>query len=311
MNILLSTDNNYVMPTGVLMISIGQNCGSNINYYILTDELFSDNSKKSLIRIAEKYKSNISFYTITQEMTKDFPFGRDDQPKGVTIATYYRLFITEFLPKEVHKILYLDGDTIVRNNIRDLWDIDISNYAIGAVRDMCERYHCSSKRLPYDMECLGYFNAGVLLINVDYWRKNNCIQVFLNCIREHADVLKLHDQDVLNIVFNDKKIFLPITYNFQNCFLHKFNKPDRFWYIEDEIEKYKRDPAIVHFTAEDKPWKLNVFHTYTKDWRKYFFMSEWKNNPLEGEKVGNIKTRIRNFLIRHCWYTPATIYEMF
>lgn len=311
MNILLSTDNNYVMPTGVLMISIGKNCGNDINYYVLVDDNFSEYSRNSLVRIAEQFKNNIEFFTITQDMTKGFPFGREDQPKGVTIATYFRLFITEILPKDIHKIIYLDGDIIVRKNLQDLWDTDISDFAIGAVHDMHERYHCNTKRLPYDMFRFGYLNAGVLLVNVDYWRKNKCIQDFFTCVREYSQVLKLHDQDVLNIVFHDKIKWLPVTYNFQNCFLHKYNKPGRFWHIEDEIEKYKRNPAIVHFTAEDKPWKLDVFHTYTKDWRKYFFMSEWKNEPLEGEEFGSIKKRIRNFLVRHCWYTPASIYEMF
>ena len=311
MNILLSTDNNYVMPTGVLMISIGENNGSDVNYYIMTDDKFSDVSRNSLNRIAERYGNEISFYTITDDMTKDLPFGRPDQPKGVTIATYYRLFISEILPKDVHRIIYLDGDMIVRKTLDGLWNENLDGYAIGAVHDMHEGYHCKTARLPYNMLEKGYLNAGMLLINLDYWRENNLQDRFMKCVDEHFEKLIFHDQDVLNTTLHGEIKWLSVTYNYQSAFLEKFSKPGRFGNLEDEIEKYKRDPAIVHFTAEDKPWKIEVFHTYTKDWRRYYFKSEWRNNHLEGEVNNSIKQRIRNYLVRHCLYTPASIYEMF
>lgn len=310
MNILLSTDNKYLMPTGVLMHSLST-YNKNVNFHILTDVGFSDNSRKSLTDIAEHYKNKISFYTITPEMTEGFPLGREDQPKGVTIAAYYRLFVTEVLPREVHKIIYLDGDMIVRKSLAELWETDIDDYAIGAVHDMHEEYHCTSGRLPYQMVEKGYLNSGMLLINLDYWREHDCLSRFMKCVEDNSAKLKMHDQDVLNVVLHDEVKWLPVTYNFQSCFLEKASKPGRFWHVEKEIELYKRDPAIVHFTAEDKPWKIEVFHTYTKDWRKFFFKSEWKNDKLQGENATNLKQRLRNFLVRHCLYTPPTIYEMY
>lgn len=310
MNILLSTDNKYLMPTGVLMHSIST-YNDSLHYYILVDEDFSVGSRIALEGIAKKYRNNISFYTITSEMTKNLPFGLANQPKGVTIAAYYRLFVAEVLPREIHKIIYLDGDMIVRKSLTDLWETDIDDYAIGAVHDMHEEYHCISGRLPYQMVEKGYLNSGMLLINLDYWREHDCLSRFMKCVDDNFDALKMHDQDVLNVVLHDEVKWLPVTYNFQSCFLEKFNKPGRFWHIEKEIEQYKRDPAIVHFTAEDKPWKIEVFHTYTKDWRRFFFKSEWRHDKLEGENATTIKQRIRNFIVRHCLYTPPTIYEMF
>ena len=311
MNILLSTDNKYLMPTGVLMHSIGENNGSDVHYHILTDPEFSESSVSSLRRIAERYNNTIAFYTITSDMTRNLPFGREDQPKGVTIATYYRLFISKVLPESVHKIIYLDGDMIVRKSLDDLWNTDMTGYALGAVHDMHEAYHCTSRRLPYQMEEKGYLNAGMLLINLDYWREHECLSKFMKCVDENFEKLIMHDQDVLNVVLHNEVKWLPATYNFQSCFLEKFNKPGRFWNVEKEIEVYKRDPAIVHFTAEDKPWKIEVFHTYTKDWRRFFFMSEWGHEKLEGENATTLKQIIRNYLVRHCLYTPPTIYEMF
>lgn len=311
MNILLSTDNKYVMPTGVLMHSISTNNDGNIHYHVLTDLEFSDKNRESLGNIAQRYGNNISFYAVTPEMTKDFPFGREDQPKGVTIATYYRLFIADILPQDIHKIIYLDGDMIVRKSLSDLWNVNLDGFAIGAVHDMHEGYHSTSGRLPYKSAEYGYLNAGMLLINLDYWRENDCSRQFMNCVLRYSEALQYHDQDVLNITLHDKVKWLPVTFNFQSAFLEKFSKPGRFGFWENEIEQFKRDPVIVHFTAEDKPWKIEVFHTYTHDWRRYFFKSEWRHNKLEGESARNLKQKLRNYLVRHCLYTPPSIYYMF
>lgn len=138
MNILLSTDNNYVMPTGVLMHSIGIH-NKNVEYFVLVDEKFSPESKHDLIDVASQYNSHISFYVVDDSITKDLPFGTKKMPSHVTLATYYRLFLTKLLPSSIHKIIYLDGDMIVRHDISHLWNTDIKDYAIGVVHDMDEK----------------------------------------------------------------------------------------------------------------------------------------------------------------------------
>ena len=312
MNILLSTDNNYVMPTGVLMHSIGENNGSDVSYHIMTNTEFSCENRASLKRVAEKYGNKISFYTITEEMTRALPFGRADQPKHVSIATYYRLFITEILPSDVHKIIYLDGDMIVRHNLQDLWDTDLAGVAVGVVHDMDEDKHCHNGHLPYDMITYGYFNAGMLLINLDYWRNHNSLETFISTLEKYSDKIIFHDQDVLNIVFHNKRIFLPLTFNYQSGFLYKQREQGFYKTIEKEINQYKKNPSIVHYCAPDKPWKLECFHTYCKDWRKYFFISEWRNIKLvDEEEHPTLKRSIRNYLVRHCLYVPATLYQVF
>ena len=130
MDILLSTDNNYTVPTGVLMTSIGIN-NSVCNYHILVDKNFSEDNRQLLMSVARRYSSTIAFYVLPENLLEGLPFGREDMPKHVSMATYYRLFVTEFLPENIHKILYLDGDIIVRKNIENLWNEDISGYALG------------------------------------------------------------------------------------------------------------------------------------------------------------------------------------
>lgn len=307
MDILLITDNKYIMPTGVLMYSIGHNNSESIHFHLIVDETFKKESREPLKKIAFKFSNDISFYVFTKELIEKFPFGRDNQPKQVSIATYYRLFAAEILPKDLHKVIYLDGDMIVRKSIRPLWDVDLQGYAIGVVNDQNEKRHCNSKRLPYPMEN-GYFNAGMLLINLDFWREHKCLDTFMQFVDENAELILWHDQDVLNSVFFDCKKNVPITYNFQDGFLFL---PDRVEYndsIVDEIKKYEYDPTIIHYTVV-KPWKLSCFQPMCAAWRYYWRKTEWAEDKLDGEEAHNIKEWFRNVLIRYNVFIPKDRYR--
>ena len=308
MNILLCTDNIYAMPTGVLMHSISDH-DKDVKYYVFVDDAFSELNRQRFTDIANYYGSEITFYTISKEQTENMPVKREDQPGYITKSAYNRLFAASMLPKDVEKIIYLDGDIVVRKSLRPLWDTDIDGYAVGVVNDMHELKHIQSMRLPYDMKD-GYFNSGVLLINVKYWREHNCMALFDEITEKHQEILTLHDQDVLNIAFHDKKKWLPVTYNMQNGFLYKNQKLWSVPEIEEDLNVMKHDPAVVHFSTWDKPWKLECFHPYCKDWRKYFFRSVWKKEKLIGEEENpTLKRRVRNWLVKHCLYVPATLYQ--
>lgn len=308
MNILLCTDNIYAMPTGVLMHSVCDH-DKDVQFYVFVDDAFSADNRKRLSDIAELYGSGISFYTISQQQTANMPVKREDQPGYITKSAYNRLFAALMLPDGVRKVIYLDGDIVVRKSLRPLWEMDIDGYAVGVVNDMHELKHINSHRLPYDMKD-GYFNSGVLLINVEYWRQHDCMSLFNDITEDYQEVLTLHDQDVLNIAFHDKKKWLPVTYNMQNGFLYKNQKLWNVPEIEEELNVMKHDPVVVHFSTWDKPWKLECFHPYCKDWRKYFFRSVWCDDKLTDEEPNpSLVRRVRNWLVRHCLYVPATLYQ--
>lgn len=299
-NILLSTDNKYVMPTGVLMHSIGRH-NESVRYFVLINENFTAESKDTLTKIASSYHSDISYYVINDDVTADLPFGRDNMPKHVTIATYYRLFITQVLPLDVHKILYLDGDMIVRKPLQSLFDTSLDEYALGAVHDMDEPNNM--KRLG-DFVGKGYFNAGMLLVNLDYWRVHNCYESFIRFIKDHGDIILMHDQDVLNCVLKENVKWLPITYNLQNGFLLSAVNRRHNPKLQPEIDVCKTDPAIIHYTVHHKPWHISCFHPYRKLWRNYLAESEWADYHFDEDKPKKFIHYIRNFLFRYSLWIP-------
>ncbi len=301
MNILLSTDNNYVMPTGVLMHSIGANNGSDIQYHILVNSNFAIKNKESLYNVALHYNNKIDFYTVNDILTKELPFGRGNMPEGVSIATYYRLFITQLLPTHIDRILYLDGDMIVRKSIRQLYESDLDGYALGVVHDMDEMKHIKSNRLPYPMTT-GYFNAGMMLINLKYWRETNAFSKFMDYIEYNGSSIIYHDQDVLNSVFYDKKKWVSVKYNFQNGFILKKNDKSVTYdtLITNDINKNKTNPVIIHFSVggpDHKPWFLFCLHPYRKEWLKYKSISEWKKQKLLPNEPDTFRRFVQRTLI--------------
>lgn len=279
-DILLSTDKKYIMPTGVTMKSISMN-NKEVTFHILIDDGVTEKQKQQLTAIIQGHKmQNICFYKLDSKSFKNFP-SLGKIKSYITIATYYRLFITEVLPQSIKQILYLDGDVINVKPLDDLWNIDISKYALGAVTDMAESKH-DFVRLGYDSS-KGYFNAGVLLINLDYWRRNNLKQKFMDLILFHPEKIVLHDQDVLNICLYDMKKCLPMKYNVQNGFLweQKYNQfGDKYTDYEDDLKNAVTDPVIIHFTDNKKPWHVEDCNPLSYEWFKYFKQTEWKYIPL-------------------------------
>lgn len=269
MDILLATDNNFTLPTGVLMTSISLNSGELVRYHILVDDAFTAENREKLLREAEHFGNEAHFYCISADQLKQFPIGREDMPGHVSLSAYNRLFVTEFLPADVHKILYLDGDITVRKSLKPLWDEDLTGLALGVVHDMSEKGHVDSGRLPYPAE-YGYFNSGVLLINLDYWREHDCFNRFIDCVREDNAIIKMHDQDVLNFVLYAEKKWLPLTYNFQAGFL--FDCPEMIEFTPDwneEIRSIERDPVVIHYCGWSKPWNRACMHPQRFVWEYY------------------------------------------
>ena len=164
MNILLCSDNNYAQHVATTISSIVYNC-ENVNFFIFTTN-FSKLNELKLTQFIEGKKSHVNFIYIDDFLVKHFPMS-SLASSHISITTYLRLFAEVMLPKDIKKVIYLDSDIIVRQSLIELWEIELDNFAVAAVYQNNEWAinNNSYKRLGYE-EKYGYFNAGVLLINI-------------------------------------------------------------------------------------------------------------------------------------------------
>ena len=288
MEIVCSTDNCYVMQTGIMLTSLFENNReADIRVHVLHNGIDS-NSITLIERIACDYGQKITFYLVDESLFSAFPIGRDGQNThvGTSYATYYRLFLSELLPNDINRVLYLDGDIIVMDSLNELWATDMHDKAIAAVPDSYNNKIEHYNRLHYPQQ-LGYFNAGVLLINLDYWRTNNVVSAFCQYASARPDSLYCHDQDILNYVFRDCKIVLPLRYNMLNEYWFKTRHSVVSWEFDSQMQYGQQHPAIIHFTGLPKPWFSNCHHPMKPEFEHYRAISPWRD--VKERKWGDIK----------------------
>ena len=276
MDIVACTDEGFVMPTGVMMYSVCvNNKETDITFHVVTNGVTQEDKRK-LSDTVSRFGGgkSIVFYDTNELNTSVIPPMEKDAL--LTVTTYYRLFLIELLPSDLKKVLYLDGDIINRKSLMPLWETDVDNFAVAASPDVCFMDDSFYERLNYPKE-KGYFNAGVLLINLEYWRKNNFINSFKEYIKQNADRLKWHDQDVLNYLLKDCKKIIPVKYNLMNLFLWSNRNYDDI--IKKEIEEAINDCVLLHFTPV-KPWYTTCQHPFRSTFFKYQAQTIWKDTPL-------------------------------
>lgn len=266
MNVVCCIDDNYVVYCGVMLTSLLEN-NKDIEFtiHIITSELTNEN-RDSLYNIVEKrYGQVLKIHDISE---RKFPIRPGDH---VSLATYYRILLPEILD-DISKVLYLDSDLVIDRSIKDLLQIDFDAYAIAAVIDVDSSNESTYKRLSYDKE-LKYFNAGVLLMNLDYWRSHKVMERTIDYISHNQDILLYHDQDALNYILKHEKKLLPLKYNFQEKFYLKSPVlPTEYFFELKESFAYK---AIIHYNGKDKPWYKECCHPDKCLFYKYLHMTKW------------------------------------
>ena len=131
------------------------------------------------------------------------------------------MLLPTILPKEIDKVLYIDGDIICLDSLKELWETPLENFSAAAVPDMrCNDIRVLN-RLSFN-RADDYFNAGVMLINLDWWRKNDIQNKSIKFISENRDICKFHDQDALNVVLHGTIQTLSIRFNLQEHFFEPF-----------------------------------------------------------------------------------------
>ena len=153
------------------------------------------------------------------------------------------------------RVLYLDTDTLIANSILPLFSLDMKGKAVGAVTQNYPYAKESIKRLNYD-ENKGYFNSGVLLIDLKQWRETNATKQSIDYCVKNIEHLSLFDQDALNVIFQDNKCELPLCYNIIPANLNSdyYYTPEHL----DEIKEAVYRPVIIHY-ASSAPWYMDEY----------------------------------------------------
>ncbi len=262
MNIVSTANDQYAQHLGVMLISLLENTKNRelVNIFII-DGNISKTNKKRLNKVVGRFNKTITFLMPNERLFRKLP--SDSTIDYITKDTYFRILLSKLLDKTIKKILYLDCDLIVNNDITELWNTNIKNYVLAAVDESFILNPIKKRRLVLELGLPSnslYFNAGVLLINLEKYRKDKVSERIINFLHSHPK-LKFMDQDALNAVLQNK--WLQIDY--------KWNYTTYHW---DALPHVK--PAIIHFCGRNKPWNSDI--RYKEEYFKYLESSKWNES---------------------------------
>ncbi|HEM6008578.1 TPA: glycosyltransferase [Streptococcus suis] len=255
-NIAFSINDNHCLYV-FFTISMIKKYTNNLDIFVLHTDL-SDKSKDRL-KTLETESVNIHFVTIDRDLFSNLPLTLD----GITIETYYRYLLPEILV-DCDKVIYLDSDLLIRCDVKELWDIDLSQHYLAGVNeiDIINRFPDHKLKLGFDLDEL-FINAGVLVCNLQKMRQDKITHHLFTETERLKDIILFQDQDVINIALKGKIAELPLAYNYTVEAMEK----DLLGL--DEIK-------IIHYNSPGaKPWKHYQFqeqplNKYLKLWQVDF-----------------------------------------
>lgn len=247
-NVVLATDANNLWGVAATIRSVLDNCSTTCNVYVIcVDVKMGD---RELLRDSWKTPNTGEVDFISFDKTRLTSFRSTLYLKSK--VSNARLFIADCLPN-LSRCLYLDTDLIACADVKELYDTDLLGNIAGCVLDSAAFDPNQQARLKDDLKLRNpslYFNAGVLLIDLDAWRRTQVTQKAVQVSTEMYDVLTALDQDILNIVLQDQWLSLNQKWN-----TLKFLAPEDF------------SDGIIHLCGKVKPWHPD----YQDKFKKEFF----------------------------------------
>lgn len=237
--------------------------------------LLDNNDSPIVIHVLSDYISERNVGKL-QDLVGSYPFAElnvvivdDSKLRGLkdtwTIYTWYRVLLPEILDKDVHRVLYLDADVLVTGNIGELFRLDMTDKAIAGTIDFQSKDSSTYQRCGYEPE-KEYVCAGVMLMNLDYWREHDIANQVVRWGRDNNDRIRFPDQDSINYICCDAKILLPLKYDIVDGFFH-----DDYYYknYSQELRECVESPVIIHYAGQ-APWVVELSnHLLQEEWDKY------------------------------------------
>jgi|688.fasta_scaffold04983_20 lipopolysaccharide biosynthesis glycosyltransferase len=247
--LVFSIDDDYVIGFLVFWTSLVEtdSIPEETPIFFLHEHSLSD---VAIAKISKKLAQDgfiFNFIDVSSALPKELPLNVGEH---VSRATFYRLFAHQLLPLSITSIVYLDSDLLALKSCKGLF-----NQTLSAPVAACD--HCAPRLgLQFWGDKNGtYFQAGVLIIDLTYWRAHHIEDKFLRILEEERRRIRFWDQDVLNIAFQEVWQRLPVWFNIGQDATSTLG--------EDEVAK---KTIIAHFDNPYKPWNSRTNRMFATCW---------------------------------------------
>lgn len=273
-HIAFTIDKNFLRFCTVTMVSILKNdTPEDLTFHVIANDL-DENGRSTLTNLVKEYGAQVFFYQVSQELLNGYYIKWEGQ--RLPMVVFYRCLLSSILPTYVNKVLYLDCDLLVLRPLDELWNTDLNEKAIAGIPDdyNINEKHC--QRLGYDRS-YNYFNGGVLLINLEYWRQHGIEQECKKYFKENPDKILYNDQDLLNGLLHEYTVLADMKWNVQEN-AYRIRNNNRFQQDPHYLDTILH-PAILHYSSR-KPWQYHCMHPLRNLFFKYQNLTPWKGENI-------------------------------
>lgn len=256
--VVMVCDKNFVIQTCVALMSLRLNKKETTAYAVSV--VMADGNGEDIDMLEKVSRDDFKVKVIKTSLDK---YEGIKQLAHVPLASLLKFDICDLVPQH-EKILYLDGDIIVRKDLCELYDTELAgNYVAGVPHSL--GVVTGQKKL----------NGGVLLFNASKIREEALRDTFISTRHSLGD-RKSMDQETFHIVFGNKKVYLPPKYN---VMLDKIEYEKKYYTMKEYNDFFHTSyrsrkeivdtAAIIHFTGSIKPW-IYQFAPCGKEWLRYY-----------------------------------------
>lgn len=293
MNVMISINDKFLEIAKVMLYSLFyNNRDTSVDLYLICHDL-SENTVNELEKLVSQFEAKrLHVVDIGSHIENDIPLYVSYSPEIL-----YKILGIDYLPRDIHKILWLDADMIVKGDITDLYNTDITGAPMAVCEDINAVLNSESEefkvrcKMPPDSK---YFNAGMCLINLDYMRQRNFTATFRDVINHRHEEYPFLEQDALNNMLFDDVAWLPWSlYNTHPGYyilsiddacrgivrMAPYREVNRESAIEGYLGKYrdvtniiKNNSKIIHYIGLSKPWRADSDNMY---WTQAAFKDIW------------------------------------
>jgi len=269
-HVFVGADEKYVMPMTIALHSVLSHLDRETKAYIyIFNGGICENSQNRVKRVLENARTEVSIKWLNFDSSKY---------EGINVGRYstaslFRFEIVNYLPLICDRALYLDSDVVVTGNITELWKLNLEEKPFWAVESP-KSVHFKQRIADKFPECdfpsnALYLNSGVLLINVDQWRRLQITDDTYKFLHNHGHKLSFPDQDALNAVAAGM-----------------WGQLDPRWNMQRHTGKnFKGAKGIMHYTT-GKPWTRHFTGTGRWIFFSAYLRSGWDKFPISFVKVG-------------------------
>jgi lipopolysaccharide biosynthesis glycosyltransferase len=284
--VLMAFDANYAQHAAACMASLVRHSPARFDFVIASSVDPSGFAGRIRRCFAGNDRVTIEFKHFQVPADTHFPL-----PYTLTLETYMRFWADELLPGR-RLALYLDPDIIVTGPIDDLWRTDLRGNVLAAVP-----IPNSSRPKTHGMPAGSlFFNAGVLLLDLEAWRSRGYRDRCLEYLRQHPERALDGDQDILNLCTMGDWLPLDYEWNVISPFYRSWHD---LGLAESVVLRVRKNARIIHYNGAYKPWTYLDDHPRKADYLQNLALTDWRDwRPTDRTMLNRVRKGLGPWLPR-------------